>query len=147
MNTLPYYKRTKHSLVGEIIFLKKELAKSKPQPPEDVFDIAMGIVQKDYDFFTFELMCGKTRKKEVVIPRQIWQHLLYKFTNTPVKTIGRKSNRHHSCIFNSTTSVQDRCLTDKAFKLVLLTMELEFQAYLRAQGVPEKSNTNTPDVL
>lgn len=67
-----------------------------------------------------ELMKGKTRKREVVVPRQVSMYLTKEFTNMSLKSIGYHfGNRDHSTVIHAIKTVNDMMDTDQKFYSVM----------------------------
>lgn len=63
-----------------------------------------------------DLMKGKTRKREVVVPRQVSMYLTKEFTNMSLKSIGYHfGNRDHSTVIHAIKTVNDMMDTDQKF--------------------------------
>lgn len=59
---------------------------------------------------------GKSRKREVVVPRQLAMYLANKYTNIPATRIGKLiGNRDHSTVLHSISKVETQLSTDKLF--------------------------------
>lgn len=59
---------------------------------------------------------GKSRKREVVVPRQLAMYLANKYTNIPATRIGKLiGNRDHSTVLHSISKVEKQLATDKLF--------------------------------
>jgi len=64
-----------------------------------------------------EELKGKSRKKEIVIPRQISMYLAKEYTNHSLKSIGYHfGGRDHSTVIHAIQSVNDMIETDDKFK-------------------------------
>jgi chromosomal replication initiator protein len=72
-------------------------------------------IQQKYPNFGLWCLKTRSRKREICVPRQIWQSImvLKKFS---LKQVGEYcGGRDHSSIINSKQVVQDLCDTDKKF--------------------------------
>lgn len=59
---------------------------------------------------------GRSRKREIVIPRQLSMFLCKKYTNIPATRIGRMiGNRDHSTVLHSIEQIERQLKEDKAF--------------------------------
>lgn len=125
-----YQHRSKNSLIGEIIRLREQLSIYTPPKVSDVYEAAMQTVQSYYPEFTWELLRCKSRKREIVLPRHVWQYLLFNFTRESSTEIGHKSNRDHSCIFHADDSVRSLDVTDRIFSAKLKRVEEMFKNML-----------------
>lgn len=59
---------------------------------------------------------GKSRKREVVIPRQLSMYLAKKYTNMPISRIGKLiGSRDHSTVLHSIESIEESINSNKTF--------------------------------
>jgi len=59
---------------------------------------------------------GRSRKKELVVPRQLAMYIANKYTNIPVTRIGKLiGSRDHSTVLHSISKVEEMLKTDKSF--------------------------------
>jgi chromosomal replication initiator protein len=78
-----------------------------------------------------EKLQGKTRKREVVIARQLSMYLAKNHTNNSLKTIGTNfGGRDHSTVIYSCRTVQDLMDTDLLFKDTVYELEKKVQLSL-----------------
>ncbi|MDX2189487.1 MAG: chromosomal replication initiator protein DnaA [Bacteroidota bacterium] len=85
------------------------------------------------DFFkvTLEDVKSKSRKKELVIPRQVGIYLAKNYTTLSLKTIGLYfGGRDHSTVIHSIETVEDMMVTDKKFKAQMI----EIQKRMKLKG-------------
>lgn len=72
-------------------------------------------IQQKYPFFGVWCLKSRSRKREICVPRQIWQTImvLKKFS---LKQVGEYcGGRDHSSVINSRQIIQDLCDTDRKF--------------------------------
>ncbi len=62
---------------------------------------------------TADEMAGKSRKKEVLVPRQLAMYLCRRYTNASLAEIGRAMNRDHPSVRNAIAKVE-RAILEKA---------------------------------
>ena len=80
-----------------------------------------------------ELLTGKTRRRSVVIARQLTMHLAKKMTNQSLKSIGDAfGGRDHSTVIYSCRAVQDLMDTDPKFKEKVEDIEKKIRMSLNA---------------
>ncbi len=113
------------SLIGEATLNRKEidleLAKEALQKIVQDIETEVGIdyLQKyiaDYFKVTPESLRAKTRKKEIVIARQVAMFFAKEYTNHSLKVIGYHfGGRDHSTVIHAINSVNDMIDTDKRF--------------------------------
>lgn len=85
----------------------------------DHFDVQVGHLQ------------GKTRKRKIVIARQLSMYLAKKLTNKSLKAIGANfGGRDHSTVIYSCKAVSDMLDTDKVFKGTVADLEKKIQLSL-----------------
>jgi chromosomal replication initiator protein len=108
------------SLVRQDITL--ELAKQTLKNIVHDIDTEVGIdyIQKTVaEYFKIDVkdLKGKTRKKEIVIPRQVAMYFSKLYTNHSLKVIGYHfGGRDHSTVIHAMHSVEDMIETDSRFK-------------------------------
>ncbi len=79
-----------------------------------------------------EKLQGKTRKRSIVIARQLSMYLAKNFTNSSLKSIGNDfGGRDHSTVIYSLKAVQDLMDTDALFKDTVTTLEKKVQMSLK----------------
>lgn len=87
-------------------------------------EVNIDYIQKyvsNYFDVTIENLKAKTRKREIVVARQVAMYLAKEFTNMSLKSIGYHfGNRDHSTVIHAITTVNDMMDTDAKF---LSTME------------------------
>ena len=65
-------------------------------------------------------MKDKTRKREIVIARQVAMYFAKEYTNMSLKSIGNHfGGRDHSTVIHALTSVSDLMDTDKKFRATM----------------------------
>ncbi|MCU0417033.1 MAG: chromosomal replication initiator protein DnaA [Cytophagaceae bacterium] len=112
-----------YTLSGRKIDL--ELAKSIIQNIVQNVDTEVNIdyIQKfvsEYFSVTIEQMKDKTRKREIVIARQVAMYFAKEYTNMSLKSIGSHfGGRDHSTVIHALTSVSDLMDTDKKFRATM----------------------------
>ena len=80
-------------------------------------------VSREYDV-TPNAIKSRSRKKEVVIPRQLVMFLANKHTNIPATRIGKLvGSRDHSTVLHSIAKVEEQMATDKAFAMQVEKIE------------------------
>lgn len=82
-------------------------------------EVNMDYIQKfvqNYFDISIELMKAKTRKREVVVARQVSMYLAKEYTNMSLKSIGAHfGGRDHSTVIHAITTVNDMMDTDQQF--------------------------------
>ncbi|HEY8400847.1 MAG TPA: chromosomal replication initiator protein DnaA [Cytophagaceae bacterium] len=113
-----------------------ELAKQTIQNIVQNIDSEVGIdyIQKfvaEYFGVTVESLKAKTRKREIVIARQVAMYFAKEYTNMSLKSIGYHfGNRDHSTVIHALTSVNDLMDTDRKFNATMqeLTKKLKLKS-------------------
>jgi chromosomal replication initiator protein len=113
-----------------------ELAKQTLQSIVQHIDTEVGIdyIQKfvsDYFGVTVESLKSKTRKREIVVARQVAMYFAKEYTNLSLKSIGYHfGNRDHSTVIHALTSVNDLMDTDRKFNATMqeLTKKLKLKS-------------------
>jgi chromosomal replication initiator protein len=128
------------SLIAQASLNKKEidleLAKQTLQSIVQDIDSEVGIdyIQKfvaDYFSVTVESLKAKTRKREIVVARQVAMYFAKEYTNLSLKSIGYHfGNRDHSTVIHALTAVSDMMDTDRKFNASMqeLTKKLKLKA-------------------
>ena len=71
---------------------------------------------------------SKSRKRELVVARQVSMYLAQKHTKIPANRIGKLvGGRDHSTVLHSCTQVENRLQTDPAFCSELNSIEVSFK--------------------
>ncbi len=78
-------------------------------------DLIKTVVSEHYQISVKE-MVSKSRKKNIVRPRQIAIYLARKYTDQPLQTIGRSFNRYHGTIIHSISVMEKAIKSDRAVK-------------------------------
>ncbi len=115
-----------NSLIFHATLLKKEidleLAKEvlKNIVKEIQSDVSVDFIQKtvgEYFKVDLELMKGKLKKREIVIPRQVAMYFCKRYTQLTLALIGENfGGRDHSTVIHALESVEDMMKTDANFK-------------------------------
>lgn len=128
------------SLIAQASLTKKEidleLAKQTLQSIVQDIDSEVGIdyIQKfvaDYFGVTVDSLKAKTRKREIVVARQVAMYFAKEYTNLSLKSIGYHfGNRDHSTVIHALTSVSDLMDTDRKFNSTMqeLTKKLKLKS-------------------
>lgn len=78
---------------------------------------------------------GKSRKRELVVPRQIAMFLSKKYTNIPAARIGRMiGSRDHSTVLHSIAQVEQKIKKDKVFAEEISKIEASLKIKSPEQG-------------
>jgi chromosomal replication initiator protein len=89
-------------------------------------------VVSDYFSVSVDLVCSKTRKREVVRARQVAMYFCKELTPNSLKTIGLHfGGRDHSTVIHANQSVQDQIETDPMFRDMIA--ELRHKIELRSR--------------
>ena len=71
---------------------------------------------------------SKSRKRDLVIARQVSMYLAQKYTKMPAARIGRLvGNRDHSTVIHSCSQIENRMKVDTAFKDEIDSIEVSFK--------------------
>lgn len=88
----------------------------------------ISIVCEHYNV-TEQSVKGKTRKHEIVLPRQIIMYLADKYIRMPSARIGRYMGRDHSTVQHSIQTVVDRIKKDMDFRSSMIDLEQKFNIH------------------
>ncbi|MBI3189694.1 MAG: chromosomal replication initiator protein DnaA [Ignavibacteriales bacterium] len=78
-----------------------------------------------------DLLRGKTRKQEVVSPRQIAMYLAKELTNSSLKTIGLQfGGRDHSTVIHAYQTVEDNMKNDSKHRQSVLSLKSKLESRL-----------------
>ncbi len=109
---------TKASLMGMPINLElaESVVKNIAQKQKSItIDVIKKIVSKEYKI-TVDEMVSKSRRKAIVKPRQIAIYLSRKYTDQPLKVIGKNFNRYHATALHSIGVVEKQFQKEGTFK-------------------------------
>lgn len=100
------------------LHLTKEILKNLVHPIET--EVNIDFIQKsvaDYFELSLEQLVDKSRKKEIVIARQLGMYFAKEYTNLSLQTIGQYfGKRDHSTVIHAINCVNDLIETDRKFK-------------------------------
>lgn len=89
------------------------------------------VLVADFLSVPVEKLHSKTRKRDIVIARQLSMYLAKNFTNSSLKVIGNQfGGRDHSTVIYSVRAVQDLMDTDSNFKSTVSELEKQVQLAL-----------------
>lgn len=98
------------------------------------------IVSESYGI-PIEVLKSRTRRREVLIPRQVIMDYAYKTEELTQKYIGNYFNRDHSTVINAIQQVSDLYETNKTFKrnydqlgAIIYPMKYNFEVYKKIQN-------------
>jgi len=112
-----------NSLAGRVMDL--DLAKETLQKIVQSIESEVGIdyIQKfvaEYFGVAVDLLKDKTRKREIVVARQVSMYFAKEYTNMSLKSIGSHfGGRDHSTVIHAITAVNDLMDTDKRFNVTM----------------------------
>jgi len=109
--------------------LAKEVIKNfvKQINKEITVDFIQNLVADHFEV-TVDKLQGKTRKRSIVIARQLSMYLAKKMTNQSLKAIGENfGGRDHSTVIYSCKAVQDLLDTDMIFKDTVADLEKKWK--------------------
>ncbi len=85
----------------------------------DIESIINNTLKKFFPPLKMDDLKTKSRKREVVVPRQMIMTILKEKTNMSMKSIGHMfGERDHSTVIHSLTAVSDQCDTDRVYKRI-----------------------------
>ena len=77
---------------------------------------------------TMSAVNSRSRKKDIVIARQVSMYMAQKYTKMPASRIGKLvGNRDHSTVIHSCSKIEDRLKLDKGFHAELTSIENSFK--------------------
>jgi chromosomal replication initiator protein len=116
--------------------IDKELVKEVVQQfvSQESKEISVDNIKKlvaDHFEVPVEKLHGKTRKRTIVIARQLSMYLAKNFTSSSLKTIGSNfGGKDHSTVIYSIKAIQDLMDTDSLFKDTVNQLEKKVQLTL-----------------
>ena len=120
--SIVYHSSLNMSLVERVVKRAVKVDNS-PLTVDDIMDK----VCNEYEV-THNLVKGRSRKKEVVVPRQIVMYLAEKYTKIPVSRIGSMiGSRDHSTVLHSIAKVKEQIQTDELFRQRVERIEKQLQ--------------------
>jgi hypothetical protein len=90
----------------------------------------------DGEQFTLDELMPCTRRREIVLTRQIIWHFLRKYTKESLAVMGSHFRKDHATSLHGCNAVQDLIDTDRMFALKILNYEKRIKDYERSL-VPE----------
>lgn len=94
-------------------------------------EVSIDYIQKyiaEYFNVTVESLKAKTRKREIVVARQVAMYFAKEYTNLSLKSIGFYfGNRDHSTVIHALTSVSDLMDTDRKFNATMQDLIKKFK--------------------
>jgi hypothetical protein len=81
----------------------------------------------DHFKLPFREIQARTRKREIVVPRQMLMWLIKKYTNWTWKAIGDHFQQDHSTVIHSFQVVNDLCDTDPSYLVLRQRLEQKIQ--------------------
>ena len=95
----------------------------KPLTVDDILDTVC-----NHFNVTTTAVNGKSRKRDLVVARQVSMYLAQKYTKMPASRIGKLvGNRDHSTVIHSCSQIEKRLKVDVAFKDELCSIETSFR--------------------
>ena len=75
------------------------------------------IIRRVCSYYGIEeiILKSPTRKKEVVIPRQVAMYCIKKYTHLGLKEVGTMFNRDHATVLHAINAIQNLMDTDKEY--------------------------------
>jgi chromosomal replication initiator protein len=125
----------KASLMGSPIDLglAESVVKTITQNNQSItLDYIKQVVSEHFNVTISDLI-SKSRKKQIVWPRQMAMFLARKYTDKPLQVIGKSFNRYHATAIHSIAAVQKAAKTDMSIK-----QQLEYLCE-RIEGKEEKN--------
>jgi chromosomal replication initiator protein len=117
-NSITYHCNIDMALVERVVKRAVKID-NMPLTVDDIIDR----VSREYDV-TPNAIKGRSRKKEVVLPRQLVMFLADKHTNIPATRIGKLvGSRDHSTVLHSIAKVEEQISTDKSFAMLVEKIE------------------------
>ena len=102
---LPIDQNLAESIVKSIVKMRKNIT----------VETIKKIICKQYKV-SMEDLNSKSRKKLIVVPRQIAMYLARKYTDTPLQAIGKSFKRYHATVLHSINTVEKKMKIDHGFK-------------------------------
>jgi len=94
-------------------------------------EVNVDYIQKfvcDYYKISLDLMKSKTRKREVVVARQVAMHFAKEYTDLSLKSIGYHfGKRDHSTVIHALSTVSDMMDTDQRFLNIIEDMQAKLK--------------------
>ncbi len=104
---------------------KEALKEIEPEKDEKVISINE-IIERVCSYYkiTKEQIISKSRKKEIILPRQIAMYLIRDMLNAPYKKISYQfDNKHHSSIINSVNKIELELKVNKELEKAILDIK------------------------
>jgi chromosomal replication initiator protein len=98
-------------------------------------EVSIEFIQKrvvEHFGVTLDELKGKSRKKELVIPRQVAIYFAKEYTDFSLKAIGYHfGGRDHSTVIHAIQSVNDMLKTDKEFRATIQELQKSFKLKMK----------------
>ena len=109
--------------LAERVIKRAVMIDDKPLTIDDILECVCAHFHVDA-----EAVNSKSRKRELVVPRQVSMYLAQKHTKMPAARIGKLvGGRDHSTVLHSCSQVEARLKIDKAFSEEILSIESAFK--------------------
>jgi len=90
---------------------------------EELAELIISEVCKYFEI-TKEFMCSNTRKREVVLPRQLATYFVAENVQLTLKKMGKiLGNKHHSTVIYSRNVIADRIYVEPIFRRKVIVIE------------------------
>lgn len=106
----------------------------------DVKDIIIPIVCEEFHV-SYEQICNPTRKRDIILPRQVIMHSACYYSNVPLRVIGQffeGSQYHYSTVIHGRDLIDDLMEYDRVFreriKRIQSRIELAFKLNYEIHG-------------
>jgi chromosomal replication initiation ATPase DnaA len=86
-----------------------------------------------------ELLAGKSREEQIVVPRHVVFFLVRKLTGKTYAAIGKLFGRDHGTILHGCDRVEDRASVDRFFKMQVEAIERAIKSRFKGQEEERKS--------
>jgi chromosomal replication initiator protein len=119
-------------LVREAIALKAGTAATRAPRPLEVTEVVKTVA----GFFGArpEALASRSRRRDVLIPRQLAMYLAHRYTDASLTEIGRALGRDHPSVKNAIQKIEDQVLKNAPLRYQVEALSERIDALLEASG-------------
>ena len=93
---------------------------------------------------TLRRQTGRSRRRDILVPRQLAMYLCRRFTNASLAEIGRELGREHPAVRNAVKQVEKRVTERAPARYQLEAVSERVRAELEGRPVQEETDGMTP---
>jgi len=129
------------TLVREVLATKGAIAAADAPRPTPA--LVIGVVAQFFKT-TPEALSGRSRRRDILVPRQLAMYLCRRFTNASLAEIGRELGREHPAVRNAVKQVEKRVTERAPARYQLEAVSERVRAELEGRSARAESDAMTP---